>query len=281
MINFRLDRFLTVNCFRHFINKQSSVGGRFIPILMYHSISDVKESTHPYYHVNTSPAVFDSHMKYLHDDNYSVINLQDLENRFDTQDSSKYVVITFDDGFRDFFTTAFPILKKHNFSATVFLTTGFIHNERLSFKGKECMTWDEVRQLITKGISFGSHTVTHPQLSTLTHTEVEHEIQFSKESIEDKIGSSINTFSYPYKFPDEKIQFKNMLRNMLQKHGYRYGVSTRIGTSSKADDIFFRKRIPINNDDDISFFKAKLIGGYNWLYFIQKVTKFMRSKFIL
>lgn len=281
MINLRLDRFLTVYCFRHFINEPSSADCRCIPILMYHSISDAKEHSHPYYHVNTSPIIFDAHMKYLHENNYSVINLQDLEDSFYTRDSSKYVVITFDDGFRDFFTTAFPILKKYNFSATVFLTTGFIHNERLSFKGKDCMVWDEVRQLITKGISFGSHTVTHQQLSTLTHKEVEYEIQFSKESIEDKIGSSIDAFSYPYKFPDEKIRFKNMLRNLLQKHGYGYGVSTRIGTSSKADDIFFRKRIPINNDDDISFFKAKLIGGYDWLYFIQRFAKFIRSKYTL
>ena len=147
MINFRLDRFLTLYLFRHFIKKQTSAGDKRIPILMYHSISDEKEKSHPYYHVNTSPAVFDAHMRYLHENNYSVINLQDLEKSFDTRDSSKYVVITFDDGFHDFFTNAFPILKKYNFSATVFLPTGFIHNERLSFKGKECMTWDEVRQL--------------------------------------------------------------------------------------------------------------------------------------
>ena len=121
MINFRLDRFLTLYLFRHITKKQTSAGDKRIPILMYHSISDEKEKSHSYYHVNTSPAVFDAHMRYLYENNYSVINLQDLEKSFGTRDSSKYVVITFDDGFYDFFTNAFPILNKYNFSATVFL----------------------------------------------------------------------------------------------------------------------------------------------------------------
>lgn len=120
MINFRLDRFLTLYLFRYITKKQTSAGDKRIPILMYHSISDEKEKSHSYYHVNTSSAVFDAHMCYLHDNNYSVINLQDLKKSFAKKDSSEYVVITFDDGFYDFFTNAFPILKKYNFSATVF-----------------------------------------------------------------------------------------------------------------------------------------------------------------
>jgi len=277
MINFRLDRFLTLYFFRHVTKRQTSAGDKRIPILMYHSISDEKEKAHPYYHVNTSPAVFDAHMKYLHDNNYSVINLQDLEKSFDTRDSSKYVVITFDDGFRDFFTTAFPILKKYNFSATVFLPTGFIHNERLSFKGKECMTWNEVRQLSKEGIIFGSHTVTHPQLSNLTEAEIEYEIKHSKEIIEDNLGSAIDTFSYPYKFPDENKRFKTLLRDLLRKHGYKYGVSTRIGITSKIDDVYFMKRLPVNSADHMSLFQAKLNGGYNWLYQLQYLTKLIKN----
>ena len=278
MINFRLDRFLTLYLFRHIRKKQTSADDKRIPILMYHSISDKKEKSHPYYHVNTSPAIFDAHMHYLHENNYSVINLQNLEKSFDTRDSSKFVVITFDDGFYDFFTNAFPILKKYNFSATVFLPAGFIHNERLSFKGKECMTWSEVRELSNAGISFGSHTATHPQLSELSDTEVEHEIQHSKEIIEDNLGSAIDAFSYPYKFPDEKKRFKILLRDLLKKHCYKFGVSTRIGTTSKKDDAYFMKRLPVNSADDISFFQAKLNGGYNWLYCVQTLNKFIRSK---
>ena len=278
MINFRLDRFLTLYFFRHVTKRQTSTGDKRIPILMYHSISDEKETSHPYYHVNTSPAVFYAHMLYLHENNYSVITLQDLEKSFDTRDSSKYVVITFDDGFRDFFTNAFPILRKYNFTATVFLPSAFISNHHKKLKEKEHLSWHEVRELSAAGISFGSHTENHPQLSELSDTEVEHEIQHSKENIEESLGSAIDTFSYPYKFPDENKRFKIILRDLLNKYGYKYGVSTRIGTTSKKDDAYFMKRLPINSADDMSFFQAKLDGGYNWLYYLQTLSKFIRSK---
>ena len=243
---------------------QTSAGDERIPILMYHSISDEKEKSHPYYHVNTSPAVFDAHMRYLYENNYSVINLQDLEKSFDTKDSSKYVVITFDDGFNDFFTNAFPILKKYNFSATVFLPTGFIHNERLSFKDKECMTWDEVRQLIREGIIFGSHTVSHPQLKNLSEKEIENEIKLSKNKIEDETGITVKSFSYPFAFPEDK-EFGITLRTLLKKCGYTNGVTTKIGTTNKSGDTFFQPRLPVNTADDILFFEAKLQGSYDWL----------------
>ncbi len=264
MINFRLDRFLTLYLFRHITKKQTSADDKRIPILMYHSISDEKEKSHPYYHVNTSPAVFDAHMSYLHEKNYSVINLQDLKKSFDARDSTKCVVLTFDDGFYDFFTNAFPILKKYNFSATVFLPTGFIHNERLSFKGKECMTWNEVRHVQSKGINFGSHTVTHLQLNNLSTEEIENEIKLSKNKIEDETGIMVESFSYPYAFPENK-EFGITLRTLLKKCGYTNGVTTKIGTANNGDDTFFQPRLPVNTADDILFFEAKLQGSYDWL----------------
>jgi peptidoglycan/xylan/chitin deacetylase (PgdA/CDA1 family) len=257
MINFRLDRFLTLYLFRHITKKQTSADDKRIPILMYHSISDEKEKSHPYYHVNTSPAVFDAHMSYLHEKNYSVINLQDLKKSFDARDSTKCVVLTFDDGFYDFFTNAFSILKKYNFSATVFLPTGFIHNERLSFKGKECMTWNEVRHVQSKGINFGSHTVTHLQLNNLSTKEIENEIKLSKNKIEDETGIMVESFSYPYAFPENK-EFGITLRTLLKKCGYTNGVTTKIGTANNGDDTFFQPRLPVNTADDILFFEAKL-----------------------
>lgn len=276
MINFRLDRFLTLYLFKYSIKNQAPNGDKRISILMYHSVSAEKGKSHPYYHINTSPAVFDAHMGYLHKNNYSVINLHDLENSFDTRDSSKYIVITFDDGFHDFFTNAFPILKKYNFSATVFLPTGFIHNERLSFKGKECMTWDEVRRLSSDGIIFGSHTANHPQLKNLSKKEIEDEIKSSKEIIEDETGITVKSFSYPFAFPEDK-EFVLALRTLLKKCGYTNGVSTKIGIANKSHDKYFYPRLPANSDDDILFFKAKLQGGYNWLSRPQSFMKRLKQ----
>ena len=272
MINFRLDRILTLYLFRYITKKKTPSGEKRIPILMYHSISDEKEKTHPYYQVNTSPAVFEMHIRYLHENNYKVIDLKDLEKCFNTDDQSKFVVITFDDGFRDFFTNAFPLLAKYRFTATVFLPTGLINNERSSFKGKECMTWDEVRQLSRNGIIFGSHTVNHPQLKKLSKEEIKHEIKSSKEQIENEIGKAVESFSYPFAFPEDK-EFGINLKANLEKSGYVNGVSTIIGTANKGHNKYFYPRLPANADDDIAFFEAKLQGAYNWVSKPQTIFK--------
>jgi peptidoglycan/xylan/chitin deacetylase (PgdA/CDA1 family) len=298
MSNFRLDRFLTLYFFHPLIGKKGAANDKRIPILMYHSISDDKESaSHPYYHINTSPAVFAEHMRFLFENGYSVVDLKDLKNYFDTDGplpldggnsppscfplsagrmGGNYAVITFDDGYRDFYTNAFPILQKYHLPATVFLPTDFIGNKKNKLRGKEHLTWSQVSELSASGISFGSHTVTHPELRSLSLKDVEYEIRESKKAIEDNLGKTVDTFSYPFKFPEEKKALIKDLRNLLQKHGYRQGVSTRIGTTNTKDDLYFRKRIPTNSGDDIVFFQEKLQGEYDWIYSVQKLLKMLK-----
>lgn len=257
---------------------------------MYHSISKDKENgIHPYYKVNTSPVIFAEHMNYLYENNYAIISLAEAVKIMNSYRQPKqsvkqltnklrnYAVITFDDGFRDFYTQAFPILQEHVFTATVFLPTEFIDNTGLKLTGKAHLSWNEVRELKSYGINFGSHTVTHPQLKLLKREDVEHEIRYSKETIEDKLGESIDSFSYPFAFPEEDKESTRYLKDILIKCGYKCGVSTRIGTTSIKDYIFFMKRLPVNSCDDPKLFKAKLEGGYDWLYFVQYSKKRLRS----
>lgn len=271
---------------------------------MYHSISkDAEDGIHPYYRINTSPDVFTTHMKFLRENNYKVIGLDKAAELLRSPDTkfpdpminhgnqqaqltqqtlvpnkTRFVVITFDDGYHDFYTDAFPVLRKHRIPATVFLPTDFIGNNKNKLRSKEHLTWSQVSELSDNGISFGSHTVTHPQLSSLNNKVVEYEIRESKKTIEDNLGKKIDTFSYPFKFPDENKAFIKNLRAILKKHGYQQGVSTRIGTTSIDDDRYFMKRIPINSCDDISLLRAKQEGGYDWLYQLQRLHKFMRPR---
>ncbi len=276
MTNFRLDRFLTLYFFKYITRGNISSHTVQIPILMYHSISAEQEKSHPYYHVNTTPSIFDEQMRYLYNNKYSTINLPDLETIFEKKDSSKYIVITFDDGFRDFYTDAFPILNKYNFSATVFLPTAFINHKRLSFKGKECLTWNEVRRLSKEGIIFGSHTVSHLHLYKLKENEIEEEMKTSKEKIETETNLKIESFSYPYAFPENK-EFEIHLKKVLTTYGYKNGVSTIIGTADKSKDKYFYPRLPVNSGDDLLFFQSKLQGAYNWLSQPQSIIKLLKQ----
>jgi peptidoglycan/xylan/chitin deacetylase (PgdA/CDA1 family) len=110
---------------------------------------------------------------------------------------NKLVVLTFDDGFRDFYTQACPMLKQYGFFATVFLPTALIDDGRKSLKGKDHLSGEDVRDLHNNGVAFGSHTVTHLQLRILQKHEIEYEIKWSKEVIEDMIGQRVESFSPP------------------------------------------------------------------------------------
>jgi peptidoglycan/xylan/chitin deacetylase (PgdA/CDA1 family) len=279
----RIDRTLSLYVFNSFSKILKNRNDLHIPILMYHSISDVSsDNLHPYYEVCTFPEIFNMHMHYLDENNYSIINLKDAINLLSASQTESpsigcNVVITFDDGYKDFYTQAFPILKKYDFSATVFLPTAFIGKNSFHLRGKEHMNWDEVRELHRNGIKFGSHTVNHPQLEELKKKEVEYELKFSKEIIEDKIGDEVDSFSYPFAFPEVNREFVSDLKELLVKSGYKYGVCTKIGTATPYQDAHFLSRIPVNSYDDNKFFKAKLEGDYDWVYKLQYLFKKLKE----
>jgi len=276
----RLDRFATLYlvspCLRFAAREQSSV-----PILMYHSISDQDESNvHPYYRTSTSPKMFVSQLEYLHQSGYRTCNLEEALNQLQlsSRTAAKSVIITFDDGYSDFYRRAFPVLSQYGFGATVFLPTAYIGDSPLQFKGRDCLTWAEVRELSNYGILFGSHTVSHPQLRELSVRAINEEIIRSKLTIEEKLGRAVDSFAYPFAFPQAEADFAKMLRDSLSQAGYQNGVCTIIGRAHRNSDRFFMERLPINSWDDTRLFKAKLKGGYDWLQALQGASKFIRAR---
>lgn len=279
-MSFRLDRFATLYMAKplHWVTSSRKL---LVPILMYHSISDDPETgVHPYYRTATSPQVFASQMKYLHDSGYHAVSLEEvvgqLQGRGEALD--KKIAITFDDGYRDVYSEAFPILNGLGFTATVFLPTAYIGDRMQRFKGKDCLTWTEVRELQKHGISFGSHTVTHPQLRDLSFSVINEEVQKSKRTIEDKLSGSTDSFAYPYAFPQADRTFTQRLGDLLQSAGYRMGVCTMIGRANSASHPLFMERLPVNSEDDMALFQAKLMGAYDWIAKPQLLAKLARNR---
>jgi peptidoglycan/xylan/chitin deacetylase (PgdA/CDA1 family) len=198
--------------------------------------------------------------------------------RSEQSGGKKPVVITFDDGFQDFYSQAFPLLDRYGYQATMFLPTAYIGNRPMKFNGTTCLTWSQVRELNGHGVDFGSHTVNHPQLADVEPKQADYELRESKLTLEDRLGCAVDSFAYPYAFPVTNRLFKTSLHSVLENCGYRNGVTTIVGTADARDDVFFMKRLPVNSHDDLRFFRAKLEGGYDWTYAPQYVWKKLKPR---
>ena len=281
--SFRLDRLLTLYGARFLRHRRARKP--FLPILMYHSISDDAESgVHGYYRVTTSPARFREQMLWLKDHGYTTVTLEDGLNRLKIKpsdpvsaDRDRNAVLTFDDGYLDFLTHAWPILAEFGMTATVFLPTAFIGNQPKTFKGRECLIWPLVRELHDQGISFGSHTVNHVQLHGLNWAGILKELSDSRHCLEDQLGHPVHDFAYPYAYPSSDHVFCDRLDTVLQECGYQHGVNTVIGTAGSGDDKMRLKRLPVNECDDMTFFNVKLDGGYDWLETGQRIVKRLKN----
>jgi peptidoglycan/xylan/chitin deacetylase (PgdA/CDA1 family) len=235
---------------------------------MYHSISEDPEMGISSYHrVCTSPTRFAEQMERLARTGWRGTSLREGLDllKGNPVDDPRCVAITFDDGFRDFYSHAFPILQQHQFSATMYLPTAYISNSRLTFKSRECMTWTEVKELHRKRIEFGSHSVNHPVLHGLPWSEIESELSVSKAHIEQEIGEKVESFGYPYAFPQEDHVFVATVSDILQELGYQNSVTTVVGRAERSGAPFLLPRLPVNDCDDGELLAAKLEGAYDWM----------------
>lgn len=274
----RIDRAVTLKVVQPARRLFGNSDLRRIPVLMYHGINNVTRNRHPYFETNTSPAVFARQMQQLREHGYRSVTLDAAISAIDSgRCDEKSVVITFDDGFRDFYTHAMPILQENHFSATMFIVSGFIGSRPICFDDREVMTWGEVREIMSCGIEIGSHTVSHFQLRNLHPRSVESEIKYSKNVIEDRLGVSVVAFSYPYAFPEQDSTFRGQLQHYLRSSGYDYGVTTILGSANQRSDRYFLPRLPVNEHDDARLFQAKLEGDYDWLHAPQLMHKFIRG----
>ena len=277
----RADRLLTLSLFAPWQRLLTRSSSEAIPILMYHSVDpELDDSVHPYFRTVTSPRAFAAQVECLRNSSYQAITLTDALALLASKSTpaarlTDKVVITFDDGFRDFHSHAFPVLERAGFRATVFLASTFIG--RTFITGRECLGPQEIRELCDAGVEFGSHSATHRRLVELPMPELAAELSGSKATIEDVTGREVSLFSYPFRFPEEDTAFTTRLAGLLDESGYRGGVTTAIGRSTERDDPRFLPRLPMNDCDDALLLSAKLAGHYDWLRAGQRLRKHSRA----
>ena len=277
----RLDRLATLLLFHRVARWTANGDSPRIPILMYHSISKSSGmGGHPYYEVCTEPHVFEHHLRFLKEHGYAGLRLSEAAHLVESKrlPRAKTVVITFDDGYDDFRTHAFPLLQQAGFPASMYLPTAHIGRSVRRFKDRDCMTWSAIRELHSAGVEFGSHTATHPQLHDVSAEQRKEELLGSRQAIEDELGTPVTSFAYPYAFPETDRAFQQELRDTLVACGYECGVTTVLGRAGMEDDPLFLRRLPANTWDDQRFFQAKLEGGYDWLHALQYASKTVKGR---
>ncbi len=237
-------------------------------ILNYHSI-------HPVHKFATKPDDFTKQMEYMAV-NFKLISLHDLyEMRTTKKDiSGRFAVITFDDGYEDNYDYAFPILKYFGVNATFFLTTGFLNGEvdiakrDIIYRGLKPLKWEQILQMKAEGLSFGSHTHTHPILSDISLNDAENEIICSKDILENRLNETIKMFAYPL---GQRRTFNSSIVKLLKKHGFESACSTVWGCDNSCTDIFGLHRIRIDPFDTLNDFKDKVNGNWEFIRWIQRL----------
>lgn len=176
-------------------------------ILMYHSLEN------PDFSADLPASKLESDLRFL--DETPSVELVDLPEVLSVESGTRKVAVTFDDGYKNFYSVARPILRKYDAPATVFLNPDFVGDrnrelieERHTISSDEriVLSDGEVTELVDDpGIRVGNHTATHPRLATLDRDELRAEILGGKSKLEDRYGISVERFCYPYGNLDERV----------------------------------------------------------------------------
>jgi len=205
-----------------------------IPILMYHYVEynqnkeDFKRDQ-----LNIEPHIFEQQIQTLINNNYEFITANELATIIESTkpNPKNYVVLTFDDGYRDFYTDVLPILKKYNAKATIYLVYNFLDNPNYLY------TWQVNEIIDSKLVEIGSHTLNHTYLKGMTEEIIVNEINGSKFELENAFNIKINSFAYPYG------AYNELTAKLVELAGYTNAVTTDLGIISNTNNKFVLKRI--------------------------------------
>jgi peptidoglycan/xylan/chitin deacetylase (PgdA/CDA1 family) len=222
-------------------------------------------------------------MSFLSEAGFNVITLEQFINFREENENppENSLIITFDDGTRDNYLVAFPILNEFKFSGVFFLVTDYINETKVfswltpeehaiasSQDNQEywrSLNNNDILEMSAEGACFGSHTKSHCNLTSLESNERIHELEDSKMYLEKLLNKQVKCFAYPYGKMNKAIQ------RSVQKSGYKSAVSLIPGSNTVHTNPYALRRILIYGQDSLSTFKRKVEGYYDWTVFLLPV----------
>ena len=226
-------------------------------VLMYHAVQDDWRSP-----LAVSRAEFEAHCRWLQRRRL-VLPLDDWLRRFDRGRLERsFTALTFDDGFRSVYEVAFPILRKYGLPATVFVVGGTLGAKRLPIDwttgtppaGLATLSPDQISEMSSSRITFGSHGQTHRDLTTLSPSECERELIESRTTLEDVLGDAVGLFAYPLGTHNAAV------RDAVERAGYGHAFGT-----SRGSDRVGRYAIPragVYPGDGVATLRVKVSRWY-------------------
>ncbi|HEU5198161.1 MAG TPA: polysaccharide deacetylase family protein [Ktedonobacterales bacterium] len=230
-----------------------------VPVLMYHHVSPGPSPSDVAAGLGSNTVKtpdFATQINYLAQSGYHPVILTDIFNKlyYGLPLPAHPIIISFDDGYEDNFTDAFPILQSHHFVAEINIITGII--------GGGWLTWDQIRQMAASGFQIGSHTVHHYSLTAITQSTAQHELADSKSTLEQQIGKPVQFFCYPSgePFAHGTSDQRQFIISQLYQDGY-VGALLDPGVTSadqNAQTPYQLYRIRVSGDEDMSLFTQTL-----------------------
>jgi peptidoglycan/xylan/chitin deacetylase (PgdA/CDA1 family) len=201
-----------------------------------------------------------------------IVSLHEIVNAY--QDDVRRVAVTFDDGYLDNFTNAFPFLHENDIPFTVFVTTSFVDGNADLFKwsphyaGLPALSWSQLREMAQAGVTIGSHTVTHPRLAKCSEKALALELRDSKLRIEEKLGIQVDSIAYPF---GQDHDISPEVLAATDNTGYQLGFTTLPDLIPKRILAAAIPRITVDNDDDDISLMQKLAGRRRFMVGVSKV----------
>lgn len=213
-------------------------------VLMYHSVANDNRF------FSVSPVNFEKQLKFLRERQFNTIGINGLLKNLKNKNSflPKTVALSFDDGYQNNYSVVFPLLKKYNLPATIFLIADLV--------GKEgYLNWEEIREMRQSGlVCFGCHTLSHSKLTQIFPEQLKIEVAESKKIIEEKSGGVCDIFAYPFG------DFNENVTQAVQNAGFRGAFSVKEGVISSKNGILVLPRLAIDSSTSWWQFLGKISG---------------------
>jgi peptidoglycan/xylan/chitin deacetylase (PgdA/CDA1 family) len=207
-----------------------------VPVLMYHEISAQPLSAG---RLAVGPDQFADQLSYLRDGGYACVTADALGTALDTGGAglpARPVALTFDDGFADFYDTALPLLLQHGFTASLYVTTGWVNGESAH---RGMLSWPAIEAAHAAGIEIGAHSVHHPQLDQLAASSLRAELADCKHALEDRLGAPVPGLAYPFGYSSQ------LVRDTAAEVGYAYACAVGNRLAADTSDRFALPRLTI------------------------------------